>query len=105
MGTKSILCLTWDVQKQTDGTFEDTLLNMHGIDGMTNLKLFLVGLVSEENRLLLKWRVLWRLITFLPLYPFHRLTKNNIDVLNHFKHKFAISMLWCRSILNHTIKN
>jgi hypothetical protein len=42
-GTKSILCLTWDVQQQTDGTFEDTLLNMHGIDGMTNLELFPIG--------------------------------------------------------------
>jgi hypothetical protein len=43
MGTKSILCLTWDVQQQTDGTFEDTLLNVHGIDGMTNLELFSIG--------------------------------------------------------------
>jgi hypothetical protein len=42
-GTKSILCLIWDVQQQTDGTFEDTLLNMHGIDGMTNLELFPIG--------------------------------------------------------------
>jgi hypothetical protein len=25
------------------GTFEDTLLNVHGIDGMTNLKLFPIG--------------------------------------------------------------
>jgi hypothetical protein len=43
MGTKSILCLTWDVQQQTDDTFEDTLLNVHGIDDMTNLKLFQIG--------------------------------------------------------------
>jgi hypothetical protein len=43
MGTKFILCLTWDVQQQTNGTFEDTLLNMRGIDGMTNLKLFSIG--------------------------------------------------------------
>jgi hypothetical protein len=41
---------------------------------------------------------------FLPLYPLHRLPKNDIDVLNHFKHKFAISMLWCLSILDRTIK-
>jgi hypothetical protein len=38
MGTKSILCLTWDVKQQTDGTFKDTLLNVHGINGMTNLE-------------------------------------------------------------------
>jgi hypothetical protein len=49
MGTKYIICLTWDIQQQTDGTFEDTLLNVHGIDGMTNLKLFPIGEVSEEN--------------------------------------------------------
>jgi hypothetical protein len=43
MGTKSILCLAWDVQQQTDGIFKDTLLNVLGIDGMTSLKLFPIG--------------------------------------------------------------
>jgi hypothetical protein len=43
LGTKSILCLTWDVQQQTDGTFEDTLLNVHDIDGLIILELFSIG--------------------------------------------------------------
>jgi hypothetical protein len=43
MGTNSILCLTWDVHQQTDGTFEDTLVNAHGINDMTNLELFPIG--------------------------------------------------------------
>jgi hypothetical protein len=42
-GNKSVLCLTWDVQQQIDGTFEDTRLNVPDIDGMTNLKLFPLG--------------------------------------------------------------
>jgi hypothetical protein len=41
---------------------------------------------------------------FLPVYPLHRLPKNDIDVLSHFKHKFTISMLRCLSILDRTMK-
>jgi hypothetical protein len=41
-GTKCNLCLSSDVQQQSDGTFEDTLLNVHCIDGMASNELFLV---------------------------------------------------------------
>jgi hypothetical protein len=40
-----------------------------------------------------KWQVLLRLLAFLRIYPLHMLPKNDLDVLNHYKHKFAILML------------
>jgi hypothetical protein len=41
---------------------------------------------------------------FFLFFPCHRLPKNDIDVLNHFKHKFAILMLRCLFIIDRTIE-
>jgi hypothetical protein len=41
---------------------------------------------------------------FLLLLLLHRLPENDIHVLNHFKHKIAISMLRCLFIIDHTIE-
>jgi hypothetical protein len=49
--------------------------------------------------------VLWNLFIFLPLFPLHRLFENYVDVLNHFKHKFTISMLQCLFIFDCTIES
>jgi hypothetical protein len=41
--------------------------------------------------------------SFIPLFPLHGLPENYVDVLNHFKHKFAISMLQRLFIFDHNI--
>jgi hypothetical protein len=40
MGIKSIISLTWDVQQQTKGTFQQ---QTEGINDMTNFELFPIG--------------------------------------------------------------
>jgi hypothetical protein len=42
---------------------------------------------------------------FYSSFPLHGLPKNYVDVLNHFNHKFVISMLWCLFIFDRTIES
>jgi hypothetical protein len=68
--TKSILCFTWDVEQQTDGTFEDTLLNVHVIDSMVNLKLFFQSGKYQKKINYLNGEPFWGFLLFLLFIPF-----------------------------------